>query len=87
MRELTTDKGILRAIEAAGGLRALARKLNITHQRILRWHKIPSDWLLQVEEVTNVPREKLRPDIFIGYSRNDVKLARKVVIKEAIRQL
>jgi len=58
------DEGLRRAIDAAGGLRPLARLLGITVQSLSEWHRVPVGRLLQVEAVTKVPREKLRPEFY-----------------------
>ena len=58
------DEGLEAAITAAGGMRALARKLGISHQAILQWRKIPAERVIEIETVTNVPREILRPDLY-----------------------
>ena len=56
------------AIENAGGMKALASAFEppITYQAIQKWRKngVPIDRVLEVERITNVPREKLRPEFF-----------------------
>ena len=64
MSEPERDQGLMLAIEKAGGLRALARELGMSHQALAEWQRIPADRLLQVEAVTQIPREKLRPDLY-----------------------
>lgn len=66
---MSTENGLKIAIRRAGGLRALGRKLGISYQSIQKWveiNKVSEDWLIEVERVTRVPREKLRPDLFKG---------------------
>jgi DNA-binding transcriptional regulator YdaS (Cro superfamily) len=58
------NNGLRAAIAAAGGVRALARLLGITHGAILHWHKVPDRHIVKIEEETGVPREKLRPDLY-----------------------
>jgi hypothetical protein len=58
------DKGVEAAVEAAGGVRPLARLLGISHQAIVQWDRVPAARLLEVERLTRVPREDLRPDLF-----------------------
>ena len=58
------NEGLKAAVEAVGGLRALARLLGITHQAILQWDKVPAERLLEIERVTGVARERLRPDLY-----------------------
>lgn len=64
MRFADKDEGLKLAIEAAGGERALARALGIARQTLAVWKRIPAERLIQVEAVTKVPREKLRPDLY-----------------------
>jgi DNA-binding transcriptional regulator YdaS (Cro superfamily) len=52
------------AISAAGGKRKLARLLGISHQAISQWRSIPAKHIIKIEEVTGVPRERLRPDLY-----------------------
>jgi DNA-binding transcriptional regulator YdaS (Cro superfamily) len=58
------DEGLSLAVRRAGGIRALARKLQIRHQSILEWKTVPAARLLAVEAATGVPREKLRPELY-----------------------
>lgn len=60
-----------RAIAAAGGQAALARRLGITRQRVFSWAKegrIPGFWvprvLDQIEAVHGLEPADLRPDLF-----------------------
>jgi DNA-binding transcriptional regulator YdaS (Cro superfamily) len=52
----------LKALE--GGHAELARHLNITPQAVYQWAEIPVSQVLEIERITKVDREKLRPDIF-----------------------
>jgi len=56
------------AIRRAGGMGALARKLGINYQTIQYWLEagISDKWIVDVEKITRVPREQLRPDLFRG---------------------
>ncbi|WP_091925655.1 Cro/CI family transcriptional regulator [Methylobacterium sp. yr668] len=53
-----------RAIEAAGGTKALSRKIGISSQAISQWQECPPLRVLEVEKVSGVPRHELRPDIY-----------------------
>ena len=53
-----------RAIEAAGSQLALARGLGISHQAVAQWERVPAERVAEVERITGIPREQLRPDIF-----------------------
>jgi DNA-binding transcriptional regulator YdaS (Cro superfamily) len=58
------SQGLKAAIEAAGGVRPLARKLGISASAFCEWKRVPAHLILQVEAVTGVAREWLRPDLY-----------------------
>jgi DNA-binding transcriptional regulator YdaS (Cro superfamily) len=58
------EAGLVEAINISGSITALAKKLGISPQAITLWKRIPSNRLLQIEEVTGIPRERLRPDLY-----------------------
>ena len=56
------DKGLKLAIKAAGSARRLAAKLGVSQQAVQQWQRIPAERVIEVERLTLVPRERLRPD-------------------------
>lgn len=56
--------GLKKAIEAAGGAAQLAKALGINRQVIYRWPQVPSRRIVDIERLTGVPREELRPDLY-----------------------
>lgn len=56
--------GLHKAIEAAGSISALARKLNIKRQAVSQWTAIPLERVVEVEKATGVSRRELRPDFW-----------------------
>lgn len=56
--------GLNEAIEAAGGVAALARALGIAQPSVSAWTRIPAERVLAVETITRVPRARLRPDLY-----------------------
>lgn len=58
------DAGLKLALEAAGSGKALAAALGISQAAVSQWTRIPVDRVVQVETITKVKREHLRPDIF-----------------------
>jgi hypothetical protein len=60
------EPGLIHAINIAGSAHALARLLGISPTAVLSWKRIPASRLLKIEEVTKIPREKLRPDLYRG---------------------
>jgi TorA maturation chaperone TorD len=63
-RFLTRDEGLVRAIDAAGGVRPLARALGVSQPAISGWKRIPADRVLAVEGATGILRTALRPDLY-----------------------
>lgn len=58
------DDGLERAIQAAGGVAALARLLGIAQPSVSGWSRIPAERVLAVEALTKVPRWELRADLY-----------------------
>lgn len=58
------DAGLDRAIDAAGGVAQLARKIRISQPSVSNWRKIPAQRVIAVEAATGVPRAELRPDLY-----------------------
>ena len=64
------DPGLNRAIDAAGGVVQLARKIGIAQPSISNWNRVPAERVIAVEAATGVSRQQLRPDL---YSESDMK--------------
>ena len=58
------DQGLQQAIDAAGGVSELARRLGIAQPSVSNWDRIPAERVLSVEAATGVARALLRPDLF-----------------------
>jgi TorA maturation chaperone TorD/DNA-binding transcriptional regulator YdaS (Cro superfamily) len=85
------DKGLQLAIDAAGGIAALARKLGIAQPSVSNWSKIPAERVISIEGLTGVSRNVLRPDLYATepVALDDVDLARKqeyLLIGHLVRQ-
>ena len=54
------------AKRAVRGNTGLSRALNdeITPQAVAQWKQVPAERVLKVEQVTGVPRNRLRPDLY-----------------------
>lgn len=59
------DEALREAISRAGGMRALGRKLGISHVAIGGWKRCPPLRVLEIERLTGVPKEALRPDLYV----------------------
>jgi DNA-binding transcriptional regulator YdaS (Cro superfamily) len=55
-----------KAIHDRGGYAEVARLLGVTRQTVYKWvwRRVPAERVAEVEWVTGIPRERLRPDIF-----------------------
>ena len=58
------DRGLDEAIRAAGGVTELARRIGVAQPSVSNWDRVPADRVVAVENVTGVPRVRLRPDLF-----------------------
>jgi TorA maturation chaperone TorD len=58
------DAGLERAIDAAGGVAELARKIGIAQPSVSNWNRVPAQRVVAVESVTGVSRKVLRPDLY-----------------------
>jgi DNA-binding transcriptional regulator YdaS (Cro superfamily) len=58
------DKPLRDAVRKIGGIRATARALDLYHQTVMRWKKVPPMRVLEIERLSGVSRELLRPDLY-----------------------
>ena len=58
------DPGLSEAIEVAGGVTELARRVGISQPSVSNWDKVPAERVLSVEAATGVSRKVLRPDLY-----------------------
>lgn len=47
-----------------GAKSRIAKALGITHGAVSQWDRVPAERVVEVERVTGIPREQLRPDLF-----------------------
>ena len=54
------------AIQEAGSLAELARRLNVSQQRVYNWKKrgIPGRMVIAIERATGIPRYKIDPVLY-----------------------
>lgn len=65
------DLGLIEAIQAAGGVAALAQKLGISQPSVSNWTRVPAERVPLVEAATGISRDILRPDLFGDANRID----------------
>ena len=58
------SKEVIRAIRAAGSIAELADAIGTSRQAVHQWYMIPLNRVFDVERVTKIPHEELRPDFF-----------------------
>jgi DNA-binding transcriptional regulator YdaS (Cro superfamily) len=68
----TRDPGLVAALTACGKAVHLATQLGITPQAIAGWRRVPAERVIDVERVTGVSREILRPDLYPADERSGV---------------
>ena len=63
--ETTPLQALLRAKDMR--LADLARSLGVDKATVTRWSRgtVPTKHIVEVERVTGIPREKLRPDLYV----------------------
>lgn len=58
------DPGLNEAIEAAGGVTELARRIGVAQPSVSNWNQVPAERVIVVEKATGVARVRLRPDLY-----------------------
>lgn len=58
------DPGLARAIDKAGGVAELARKIGIAQPSVSNWNRVPAQRVIAVEAATGISRRELRPDLY-----------------------
>jgi DNA-binding transcriptional regulator YdaS (Cro superfamily) len=60
--------GLSKAIQSAGGQKALADLLGVRQSHVSNWlnrnKRVPAERVLDIERVTGVSRTELRPDLY-----------------------
>ncbi|MDB5413800.1 MAG: Post-segregation antitoxin (ccd killing mechanism protein) encoded by the plasmid [Rubritepida sp.] len=69
------DPVLSRAIEMAGGVNALARKLGITSASVAQWRSVPPARVGEVARVTGLQPSELRPDLRLGFAEAQAPFA------------
>lgn len=58
---------IAKAIEAGGGIGAVAKAMDLTEEAVRLWRvrgKVPTKHIVAFEALTGTPREALHPDLY-----------------------
>ncbi|RTL07348.1 hypothetical protein EKK58_02215 [Candidatus Dependentiae bacterium] len=60
------NHGVAEAVEKTGSTRQLARLCGVTQPSVMKWlhTNCPAERAVQIENITGVPRESIRPDLW-----------------------
>jgi DNA-binding transcriptional regulator YdaS (Cro superfamily) len=64
---MSSSTVIAQALERAGGYAAVAKALNLNPEAVRLWRsrgRVPAERVVDLERLTGVPREQLRPDLY-----------------------
>jgi hypothetical protein len=50
--------------EQFGLMAKVAYGLGLTRAAVTKWSEVPAQYLVEVEKITGIPRQKLRPDLY-----------------------
>lgn len=55
---------IRKIAQSVGGIVALSQRLGLSRGAVSQWREVPANRIVEVERLTGVPREELRPDLY-----------------------
>ena len=59
-----TNEAIMKSLAERKLVRRIAEGLSLTTQAVYAWDRVPAEKVVRVEEITGIPREELRPDLY-----------------------
>lgn len=59
-----TDPGMKLLRGVRGRIPWLAKELGLTRSAIHQWDRVPAERVVEIERITGISREDLRPDLF-----------------------
>jgi DNA-binding transcriptional regulator YdaS (Cro superfamily) len=59
------DDGMALIRAQRGMLAKIAHDIGQTRAAVAKWKKVPAERVVEVERITGIPRQKLRPDLFV----------------------
>ena len=69
------DISIKEIAEKVGGVVALSKALGLSRGAVSQWQVVPLNRVKDVERITGIPREELRPDFFGEVSAQNSEVA------------
>jgi DNA-binding transcriptional regulator YdaS (Cro superfamily) len=58
------NANIMKSLADRKLIRRIAEGLGLTTQAVYAWDRVPAEKVVRVEEITGIPREELRPDLY-----------------------
>lgn len=58
------DAALEKALSIRGAVKRISQRAGISTAAVSQWRRVPKDRLGLVSEVTGIPREELRPDLY-----------------------
>ena len=58
------DPIIREAAASCGGVVELSKRLGLSRAAVSYWRRVPAERVLDVERLTGIARERLRPDLY-----------------------
>jgi DNA-binding transcriptional regulator YdaS (Cro superfamily) len=58
------NKGLAKIRTTKGMATKIAVGLKISRGSVSRWRRVPAERVVDVEKITGIPREELRPDLY-----------------------
>ena len=75
MGTMSSESEIIKdALERGGGISVIARTMGLSDEAVRLWRargKVPAERVVELEQLTGVPREQLRPDLYRSFPAQD----------------
>ena len=86
--EANLATSLAEAVRSAGGQSSFARLISRNQSTVYDWLRLdkplPAELCATVEEATGVPRERLRPDIFVVSHNTDMTVRASAVLFDRV---
>jgi DNA-binding transcriptional regulator YdaS (Cro superfamily) len=53
----------------------LAKELGMTRSAVHQWERVPAERVVEVSRITGIPREALRPDLYVNAPESPCSLS------------
>lgn len=56
----------MKLLKATTNVSKLASDLGVSRMAVYQWKEVPANRLVEIEQLTGIPRQDLRPDLYEG---------------------